>query len=310
MSTTTKPFIGAWRNYSNGVLTLTLNERDAGIFSAALIIFTGFVASQAWSIAKFILHQSRAAGHVRDGYYHQQQAALRNSNSHTQALWLALRLALGWRRPLGFSNAFWRSSIILAVSLISLVGWSVAQLFVSRIWTAAGNEVLIANNVCGTLYPNLSLTAESAQIWNVYYKDRLESASTYERQCYSQPLDSLECTQLPVPRLNWTTDDAACPFVDTGLCIKTNSTPVKMDSGYINSNTHLGVNAKLEDTIEYRKVATCSPIQPNHVVLISANDTRDDVFQYHYGYNFALNSEQTFNYSVNYLSLIDGYRIM
>jgi hypothetical protein len=107
MPTDNNAYIGPWWNYSNNILTLTLREQDANILSTTLIIFLGFVASQSWNILKLILHQSRASRKAQDGFHHQQQAVLRNSAGHAQALWLLTRVAFGWKKRLGGITVLW-----------------------------------------------------------------------------------------------------------------------------------------------------------------------------------------------------------
>ncbi len=69
-------------------LTLTLLDREAGILATALVMFVGCVGSQAWNIAKCILHQTRAKDNHQDqdGLHHHQQLVLRNSDDHALAL--------------------------------------------------------------------------------------------------------------------------------------------------------------------------------------------------------------------------------
>ncbi len=281
------PLTGVWYDYKNNEWTLTLREREAGVLTAILVIFTGFVASQAWNITKFLLHQIRASDQGwSDGLDHQQMAAIRNSNSHLHAAWLAISLAAAWRHVLGISRTIWRLLPLFLVALLSLALWSAAQLTLSYIWTTATDQFRIDKVLCGTLYPEgagIDDEGEAAQVWNVYYMNRLEEASVYEGLCYSSSNpDPSACGRLPVPRLSFTAEDAPCPVANPDLCIYTNSTPIIMDSGYINSHTHLGVNAAPENAIEYRKLASCSPMQSNHAKVLNRDDPLSKVYRYYY----------------------------
>jgi hypothetical protein len=251
-----------WRNELTGVLTLTLDERKAGFLAAALVIFVGFVAGQAWSIVTFVLHQVRAGTEDQDAYGQQVQAILRNGNSHAHAAWLTVRVALGWRRHIGFGAALRRGLPAMLIALTSVMVWSGAQLFTSKIWSTAGDQFLLQNVKCG--YQGFApSTIQQQTMWLKHWRNRLEAASIYERQCYTGLADLADCRTLPTRRLNWTMRDAACPFTDAGLCIRANNTPVSLDTGYIDSNSQLGINAPLADTVAYRKVITCSPMQTN-----------------------------------------------
>jgi len=316
MSASVQPYIGTWHDHANGIWTLTLPEREAGVLAATLIIFAGFVASQAWSITKFILHQARAGEGVRDGLWHQQQVTIRNSNSHLHALWSLLSLAGAWFQLLGAIKTTTRSFLLVFLSLVSLMAWSAARLFVSYIWTSAGDHYLVGSGLCGVVYPvmaDLTRDSQKASVWQTYYGNRLEEAATYERPCYSQDPDPALCGRLPVPRLNWIARDGGCPVLEDALCIKTNTTPVVMDSGFINSNNHLGVNAQPKDTIEYRRIATCAPLQVTHMFYNESDALVDSLgwyqFEYFYGYNYMLKTDYTFSYGVINRFRIGDYRL-
>lgn len=121
MSTTaTNIFIGAWQNHNDGTWptwTLTLKQRDGGVLFAALVLFVGFAATQAWNVVKLILHQVLLRSR-RDGLDQQLQAMLRNSGTHAGAAWFSIRIPLGWRRQRGLMHGLARSSPILIVSLV------------------------------------------------------------------------------------------------------------------------------------------------------------------------------------------------
>jgi hypothetical protein len=296
-----------WWNELTGVLTLTLNERYAGFLSAALVIFVGFVAGQAWNIVSFVVHQIRADRNDRGVFEQQVQAILRNGNGHAHAAWLTVRIVLGWRRHIGFTAALRRAFPVMLITLCSVAAWFTAQLFTSRIWSTAGDQFLLQNVVCGYHRFNQinSFNVEQQKMWFTHWRDRLEAASTYERQCYTGVADLADCLTLPTRWLNWTTQDATCPFEDPGLCIKANNTPVRLDTGYINSNNHLGINAPVRDRIEYRKVMTCSPMQTNRRCFFDGNGTRfcdlnetnaDQVHEVGYYYGpLQWGSNETFN---------------
>jgi hypothetical protein len=266
MSFNQQPFVGVWHNELTGTWTLTLSETNAGFLAAALVIFVGIVASQAWRILSFSLHQVRAASsRDRDVYSQQLQAVLCNSSSHSHAALLTMRVTLGWRRYLSTTSLLKRSLPVLFVSLTSLVVWSAAQLFASRIWSSTSNQFLIGNVDCGYQgYGNATARRQTISGISLrYWRRRLEAASVYESQCYAPRANSSDCLTLPAGRLEWTMRDTSCPFQDPMLCIKANNTPVLLDTGYINSNTHLGINAPAVETVEYRKTAACSPMQTN-----------------------------------------------
>ncbi|CAI7637299.1 unnamed protein product [Penicillium viridicatum] len=230
-------FIGVWQNHNEetwSTWTLTLKQRDGGILSAALVLFVGFAATQAWNIVKLILHQVLLRSR-QDGLDQQLQAMLRNSSTHAEAAWFSIRIPLGWRRRRGLVHGLARSFPILIVSMVLIASWAAAQILLSRIWTAAGNEFLINSEMCRWV--------NTTDIYNS-----------------GQTMQNAFCQGLPRAALNWTMSDAPCPFADPSLCVSTNSTPVMLDTGYLSSSVHFGIHTKQEDSILYRRVANCSPV--------------------------------------------------
>lgn len=267
MSTTaTNIFIGVWQNHNDGTWptwTLTLKQRDGGVLSAALVLFVGFAATQAWNVVKLILHQVLLRSR-RDGLDQQLQAMLRNSGTHAGAAWFSIRIPLGWRRQRGLMHGLARSSPILIVSLVLMVSWAAAQILLSRIWTSAGDEFLVNNEICRWVNITDIYSLPNFQTFSIDYKQRVESASVYVDLCYDaaegQNIQNAFCQRLPRAAINWTMSDAPCPFADPSLCISTNSTPVMLDTGYLSSSAHFGIHTRQEDSILYRRVANCSPV--------------------------------------------------
>ncbi|KAF4461234.1 Cytochrome P450 [Fusarium albosuccineum] len=278
---------GFWRNELTDALVLTLRERAAGVLSAFLVLFVGFVATSAWNAVRFMLHQVQLRSRNRDGFHQQLQATLRNTGTHAQASWLAATLILRWSRRIGLVPALRRGLPVVGIALASFLAWSAAQLFVSLIWSSAGNQYLIKNSFCGTFFPGVDTLSLADKV-------QLAAASTYVEQCHYQRYDAPECGTLPVPAINWTVEDVPCPFLDPESCTRTNSTPMRIDTGLINSNTHFGVNARFEDTVDYRRVATCSPIYNKGFV-----ETYGPFFVYHmkYGWSVHNNYNSTYNFT-------------
>lgn len=264
-----QPFIGLWKNYADGgQLTLTLDETRAGILASFLVIFAGITALSGWNIARFALHQLRSGADAHDGLHHQVQAILRNSTGLVQALQLIFQVAKAWRERLGVALVARRLLGVFSVALAFFVGSTFAQLFVSLTWSTAGEQFLVKTDSCSFYLPNVPdqrLSPEQAEY--IYSKSRLEAAMIYERVCYSEGAlpNTPECSTLPVPVIDIEQEDDTCPFADPTLCVTTDSVPVRFVAT-VNSNTHLGINSKDEDTIVYKRTARCSPIRNNHTV--------------------------------------------
>ncbi|KAK0641330.1 hypothetical protein B0T16DRAFT_461405 [Cercophora newfieldiana] len=280
-------YIGAWLNYSNDVLTLTLRDKEASILSAALVLFVGVVANHSWNVCKFIVHQVRTTRDTGDELHQQQQVALRNSANNVHALLLMLRLAFGWgipKRRTSKMAAFGGSIPLIVLTLLGAIGWAVAQLFLAVVWTNTGDHFLVIPNHCGLVAATSNVTTAAGQAQFDLIKGGLTGANIYQLQCYRQHNDSdadrTRCNKFPVPRLDWIGSDAECPFGNKDLCLPaTNSTPFRMDSGYINSQTHLGINVEHSNSIDFRYIATCSPLVPDYKVR------KNGSYFYYYGGN-------------------------
>lgn len=216
-------------------------------------------------------------------------------------------------RQLGFRAAVARSWVVLSTATIFLGGWTVAAIFVSRIWTDAGDQFLVHSDLCGFFLPGGGGQTEVLQQVNSFNLRKVEAATTYVAQCYAGQTVP-ECGRLPVPRLNWTMEDHSCPFAWASLCTNGGGTPVRFDSGYIDSNTHLGINAPPEERILYRKTATCSPIEVRSKTIPADPETcMFDEVRLFYGNRLQdgfVTSRSTFNYTRAWWTSIDGYRVL
>ncbi|KAK4236313.1 hypothetical protein C8A03DRAFT_35789 [Achaetomium macrosporum] len=167
MSSTTQTFTGIWPNYdsesSHTTWTLTVRQGEGGVLSSALVLFVGFAATQAWNVVKYVLHQLQA-GTAKDGYNQQLQAMLRNSSTHGDAAWYAIRIPLGWRKQGVLLRALARASPILVVSLFFMALWVVAQIFLPRLWTGASDEFLVGSRIRKWTDPSV-LVAERHMIY-------------------------------------------------------------------------------------------------------------------------------------------------
>ncbi|KAK4454191.1 hypothetical protein QBC34DRAFT_375364 [Podospora aff. communis PSN243] len=286
MADSVNVYIGTWLNHSNNVLTLTLRDKEAAILAAALVIFVGFVANHAWNILKFVLHQLRTTRVAENELHQQQQIVLRNSANHVHAFLLMTRLAFGWgitKRRVSRMAAFEGSIFLMILTLLGSLGWAAVQVSLAVVWTAAGDQFLVVPSHCGWIPRYNNVSTPEAQTYYDVIKGGMDMANTYQLQCYRQrnesSSDNKRCGSFPVPHIDWVGTDADCPFGNKNLCVATNSTPFRMDTGYINSQTHLGINTGYQDSIDYRYIATCSPLVPDYRV------SKNGSLYYYYGNN-------------------------
>lgn len=122
------------------------------------------------------------------------------------------------------------------------------------------NEVLISSPKCG-LYtgpPN-----DEAFYTNILaYMSELTSASaSYAQQCYGKNTTTQQCSifvKKQIPQI--ISRNASCPFPgEKRICMR-ESTNLRIDTGKVDSQKHLGINAAPKDRFTYRSVVECAPL--------------------------------------------------
>lgn len=252
-------YLGIWTNWSRGRVlgaTLTLSREDGNYVLAFTAFFIGLVSTRFWRILCFILHNSFSTSTPRDALYHQQQAILRNSDSADAGLLVFSQLAWAWRKTA--KRAFVRVLPLIATAALSTVVFTIAGGFSSSISTGVGNDVLLDGSNCAlvnTGYPDLG----AASIIQQYVSRRASNAANYAQQCYSTNTSGmLNCGTFVKARIPSSVDyQTPCPFA-TGLC--QSDANIRLDTGYIDSHEHLGLNAPPDERVMFRTVLQCAPL--------------------------------------------------
>lgn len=215
-----------------------------------------------------------------------------------------------WRRSSFKSTA--RIGPALLLALVCTIGFTVAGGFSSQIQLGSdniGSSVLLDGSNCGII------TNVSSTIGQLSYEklsaSSINAASNYAQQCYSANSTGLtDCNYFVSQRLPGFVDNAApCPFKDT-LC-RSNSTNLVLDTGFINTDTHLGLNAPPEERLFIRHKLKCAPLRTQGYSSVHGNHTR-----YNYGSQWALIdpetdfSEGSLNYTYAVENLEDQYRVL
>jgi len=284
-------YTGTWVNWQAGLLygaQFTTTSPQALCLVSFLAIFIVIVGRHFWGILRFILHQLRVVRSPQDGLYYQQQALLRNSASSTAALYEFVRIGWAWRGRAEYSLA--RVSPLILLALAQTTVFTLAGVFSSGSFSIT-NEVLIKNDACGYLkYPELREdevynTSDWKLLSAAFVEDREASTKSmaYAKTCYSDNAGP-DCNYFAVPRLQALSVAAACPFHDS-MCIGSNGTgAIQMDSGYIYTDKHLGINSKQHDSLAYRRVTTCAPIKNQEYSQWQKNAAGDNQFlEFYYG---------------------------
>ncbi|KAI2469445.1 hypothetical protein F4781DRAFT_394085 [Annulohypoxylon bovei var. microspora] len=276
-------YIGVWINWSRGKIlgaTLTTTQAYGNLLIAFTAFFVALVASRFWRILCLILHRSYSTTQQRAAIHHQRQVVLRNSASAEAGLISFIRIVWAWKK------SPWRHLIGLilpiVISLFLLVAFTVAGGFTSSISTAVGDDVLLKSFRCGPM-PWVAPDIDSQMALSAANAEKMDNAANYAQQCYSvSGLEVLECNKFVASRLPAaeTNMAAPCPF-QSGIC-RSQDSNVRFDTGYIDSNDHLGLNAPNDDRVGIRYVLECAPLKTEGYTTNFAADGRKFV-QYNYG---------------------------
>ncbi|KAK4222760.1 hypothetical protein QBC38DRAFT_548978 [Podospora fimiseda] len=260
-------YTGVWTNWSRGPVfgsTLTLTRDRGNLLIAFTAFFVAFVSTRFWRIICIALHRYYSTPNPTDGIHHQRQALLRNSPSPEWGFWTLSQLGWAWRKSTRRRSFIRLLPAALAAALCALT-FAIASGFSSQISTGISDEVLIDGRNCGWFHPLSTLPPDKQ---NLSYplispqSKRFSNAINYAMQCYSDRSTTGEkCNTYVNPKLDTVTIDteAPCPFKN-GIC-RSNSSNIRIDSGYINSGDHLGHNVQEKDVFLYRQVLHCAPLR-------------------------------------------------
>ncbi|KAK8078749.1 hypothetical protein PG994_002556 [Apiospora phragmitis] len=248
-------------NWSRGPVlgsTLTLNREHGNYVIAQTAFFIAFIATRFWRISCFIFHRCFSNPASADTMHHQRQIILCNSSSPGSGLVSLSILLCSWRH-LGLQRLYGLTLLILFV-VLCISGFVVAGSASSRISTDVRNEVLLRTDHCG--FVRSPVKAESS-LFNSLFSQKISTAINYVEQCYSSSRISamVECEGFVVPKLPTaiTNNTASCPF-QSNIC-RSNGSNVMLDSGYIDSREHLGLNSPNSQRFQQREVLHCAPLR-------------------------------------------------
>lgn len=321
------PYNGLWYDHTTNTLILTLSGAKASTLQASIPIALTFVGAQVWSIVRLTLYHlhykrrpttSSAQTDEFKGYLEQRRILLRNSWGGLPLFIQLFPQLFHWRRFIGRHlprdhGCRFATPLILVVCLLHFAAWVVFGVVVSFLWTegyVTQQALARGQNPCGTLSFNDDHDQTQQKLFQFSNINATVAADQYVKQCYiDEPSSSAPCAFYPQRRLDVKKRDDVCPFDVSQNCIGTNSTPFTMDTEFIDSSISLGINAKLEDRILFRKLTTCSPISSQaFAVIVNANETDEAslwppdtrLYRYYYGNipgNGTFNTSYTFEFS-------------
>lgn len=278
---------GVWTNWSRGRImgaTLTLDRTYGNLLIAFTATFVAIVASASWRICCFCFHRIYSTSDPRDALHHQRQASecpqrtwfrvttvhrtgckpltlkfpvLRNSSSAASAFWTMCKVVWTWRRD--SKQLLLRTLPALVLSGLCFCLFTVAAGFSSTISSGMGNEVVLNGDSCGVVFMANSSATTVSPI-KAYLSQSINNAANYAQECYSNnPTGNFDCTNFVKKHLPGTMDDQAeCPFQD-GMC-RSDQSKLLLDSGYIDSREHCGLNTPDSQRIFFRTRLHCAPL--------------------------------------------------
>lgn len=258
--------------------TLTLDRLYGNLLIAFTATFVGIVATATWRVTCLCFHRIYSTPDPRDALHHQRQASqcpqtivycgrnmllilmalvLRNSSSAASGFWTLSKLTWTWRRDT--KQLLVRTLPVLALSGLFFCLFTVAAGFSSSISSGVGNEVLLNGQGCGVVYTGTT-TPGTVSSLKGYISQTINNALNYAQECYSsQTTGNFDCTTFIRPHLPGTMDDqAVCPFED-GMC-RSDQSNLLLDSGYLDSREHFGLNTPDSQRIFFRTTLHCAPL--------------------------------------------------
>ncbi|PFH55001.1 hypothetical protein XA68_11122 [Ophiocordyceps unilateralis] len=279
--------LGTWTDWSRGGAvmgaTLTMKREQGSLLIAFTAFFIGLVSTCFWRIVRLVLHRLYSTPSPRDALHHQRQALLRNSVTPSSSLWSFTLLGWSWHEEQGRTSVL-RMLPVIVCAVVSIAVFTLAGGFSSQLSSGLGNAVLVNGTHCGYLMDTYEANSSgSANGIYPYLVRRLENAANYAQQCYSAKNSGMfACSTFIKDHLPATVDsEAACPF-HGGIC-RSNTSNLRLDTGLLDSQDDLGINAPPEQRMLFRSVLHCAPLvtegYTSQVRMPTSNYTR-----YHYGY--------------------------
>lgn len=245
----TNIYTGFWIDWEYGLIrgtTLTTSGVSGFYLVAFLTLYVRAVGGHFWSILCYIVHQIQCTREDRDALHYQSLALLRNSHSTSSYLWDLTELIWAWRGKV--KRLLGRTVLLYLMGVLQVLTFALAAFFSSRI-ASNSRPVLIDNEKYCGYYGN-----DVSQIdFMVNSRRTAEWALNYARECYVDGVDSSLCNTFTTRSFDIQTKSVSCPFPDKSICLPTREGALQMDTGYLNSAKHFGINSKRRDSFDYRK---------------------------------------------------------
>jgi len=167
---------------------------------------------------------------------------------------------------------------------VCIFAFTIAGGFSSLVSTGIGDEVLLDGTNCALVNTQPDDLQANLEVFHIAAKE-VRDAASYASQCYSdrgtKSVGVFDCNTLAAPKLQLTERrDAPCPFGDN-IC-RSDSSNLVLDTGYIDSHLHLGINAPPGERLLIRNVHTCAPLRTDGFSR-NFSTTSENYTEYFYG---------------------------
>lgn len=264
---------GFWVNHAQGSVlgaTITLDQQYSNVIVALIAVVVATAAGSAFNLFLFGLYQSRATDKTKDGLYWQQQALYRSLATPGTVLMDSLKLLHAWRRQ-SLASIWTRCLVPASIGLLFALGSLAAGIFSSYIIKTTNLPVLVRSEQCCLLNYTAYLTGDLKD--DVYSASLNSAARSFAQRCYTPGSLPSECNFYIRPRVVPKLEFIDCPF-DASLCYP-GVKAVVLDSGYLDSNDDLGINAPSTDRVLVRRKVTCVPLDTaKRTSVLNSNDSR------------------------------------
>ncbi len=170
-----------------------------------------------------------------------------------------------------------------AVATACIVSFTIAGGFSSYIFTPSGDEVLVKSMNCGQTVLGSRLLSLQNLHAGAYHGEQIKSAANYAQQCYSSGGGGLlDCGRFVTKQIvsNNIDRNAECPF-HNDVC-RNRYSNLRIDSGYLSSHNHFGLNSPPNQRILWRNVYHCAPMVTKGYTSQS-NTSFGEATLYYYG---------------------------
>ncbi|KAF2664606.1 hypothetical protein BT63DRAFT_443666 [Microthyrium microscopicum] len=265
--------------------TITLNTRSASFLVAFIALFTATAGSCLWTICCFLLHRHFSHQNSRDALQQQRQIILRNSNNASSGIMNLVSVFWAWWREHKSATVIVTLLPIVVFGIIFQIALTSTGILSSLISSADG-QVLLKGDGCGFGSTLHLINASTQQLIIQSGSKASQDPTTRVASCYRNSSFNQDCPTYIRRSLPYQVTSDDCPYPGGDNICYGDSKPITFDSGVIDGNLDMGLNAPSFRRFSRRVVMTCSPVSTqNYTTTVSINQTGRirEYLNYNYG---------------------------